>query len=937
MSESSSMSNRFPGMPSPGDGRNMHLRPSSSSDGASRKKTQQLQQRQLLSCTKCRQRKVKCDRTKPCMACCARGQPRECHFLAEEGDYAPISQSYELKKLRAEIHRLKERLRAGKISSEDEEGAHSASAESQAADKSLTTKHRYRNKQKRFRGSEWSDSIYFGSPGLANVLSEFANINLTSPAQSLAHLIPRGPEIHIPRDPPPYPFATLFPPTPSTCIPALLGCLPPRKELEVYVEAFEKRVAVFAFPHVPVQIKKDEVERYLSDPKNAEAYPDILGLLFAALALGSQHSVWDRSGGSWVAGEMAKELKKGDVYIAAAKQALRLACFTSRPTLIGIQALVMIGPYLTNSGRFLDAWTLFGTTVRLAQAIGLHRHPQHLNPAPPTQRECSVRQQLWWWMLHMDQQYSMTLGRPLGISGMGDCLPPHELAINTTHLRFGESVHRFTVLARQILGSRLSNAKIDGLSDSLVGLLETLPDVLQFNESWLTGETEIPDWPWGPMAAAFYCQTHSYLILLNRQRLDQQNLDPLLPNPTTSASAHSLPSFAAAVGTSSPAHSSPSAPPKVALRGRRLVLASSVDVLTAYLFFYARFPAALVSWTMAQLAFNSSMILILDALETGDLSRIGKVEKTYAVFVELDKKEMHQLAALAVQRISRGLTELKRMEERFQAGSNVESDESSGREGQPERTYAIRVRSEAKRGFKVAQDTVMGNTGTMLLEDGGLQSFAPAAFTPLDWSADQEEWAAARLARGKEGERGGMEWSWSRDEGADSKQDRSAGQVSEGQPQGLTPPTSPLSSGTLGHDPYQHTIQRRNTFPAASFQDAMGDAAASQHATQTRHDPDGAPDALYSDAFTQFSWPVRPAPLLSAISDPVLGYPHVSSATQALPGSGQPFPHPAPYPVQLSLVGSEGESRATDLTWTAGEHLMAMESWTGWPGGSQAG
>ena len=30
----------------------------------------------------------------------------------------------------------------------------------------------------------------------------------------------------------------------------------------------------------------------------------------------------------------------------------------------------MMGPYLTNNGKFLDASALFGATVRLAQSIG---------------------------------------------------------------------------------------------------------------------------------------------------------------------------------------------------------------------------------------------------------------------------------------------------------------------------------------------------------------------------------------------------------------------------------------------------------------------------------------------------------------------------------------------------------------------------------------
>ena len=42
----------------------------------------------------------------------------------------------------------------------------------------------------------------------------------------------------------------------------------------------------------------------------------------------------------------------------------------SRPSLLAIQTLIMICPYLTNSGKFLDAWALFGVTIRLAQSIG---------------------------------------------------------------------------------------------------------------------------------------------------------------------------------------------------------------------------------------------------------------------------------------------------------------------------------------------------------------------------------------------------------------------------------------------------------------------------------------------------------------------------------------------------------------------------------------
>lgn len=163
----------------------------------------------------------------------------------------------------------------------------------------------------------------------------------------------------------------------------------------------------------------------------------------------------------------------------------------------------MMGPYLTNSGRFLDAWTLFGTTIRLAHSIGLHRNPNFLEPVPDL-RECNVRQTLWWWMLHMDQQYSVTLGRPLGISGIGDCPPPEPLTTNPTMLRLGEFIHHFTILARQILSSQdmTKTKKIDEFTDKLLGLWDTMPETLQFNQSWIQEETKLPDWPLEVMSAS---------------------------------------------------------------------------------------------------------------------------------------------------------------------------------------------------------------------------------------------------------------------------------------------------------------------------------------------------------------------------------------------------------------------------------------------------
>lgn len=106
----------------------------------------------------------------------------------------------------------------------------------------------------------------------------------------------------------------------------------------------------------------------------------------------------------------------------------------------------------------------------------------------------------------MDQQYSVTLGRPLGISGIGDCPPPEPLTTNQTVLRLGEFVNHFTIVARQILSSdgMMSVGKIDEFTDKLLGLWDTMPETLQFNESWTRAETVLPDWPLDVMSASKY-------------------------------------------------------------------------------------------------------------------------------------------------------------------------------------------------------------------------------------------------------------------------------------------------------------------------------------------------------------------------------------------------------------------------------------------------
>ena len=184
-----------------------------------------------------------------------------------------------------------------------------------------------------------------------------------------------------------YPFPTLWPA--QSGVSGLVDPLPGKQDFIPLLKAFEQSVQPFFFPYVPDGCTATEVDLFLSNIEhNSHVYPDRLARLFASLACGVQCVSLELPDETRETLAMQQKTKKGDVYgrhfirckgrhlahnpipVAAAMQALRIGSFLSRPTLAVIETLLMIGSYLTNTGRSLDASSIFGTTVRLAQAIG---------------------------------------------------------------------------------------------------------------------------------------------------------------------------------------------------------------------------------------------------------------------------------------------------------------------------------------------------------------------------------------------------------------------------------------------------------------------------------------------------------------------------------------------------------------------------------------
>ncbi|KAL8839395.1 MAG: hypothetical protein Q9170_001789 [Blastenia crenularia] len=557
-------------------------------------------------------------------------------------------------------------------------------------------------RQRRYQGSMLNDSIYFGTPGTTSVVEEvrlpfiavpffsikvlqFANLSMNGQPANLTHLVPRGTDMVAFQIQPTNPFPTFWRTVDGTA--TLINLLPKdHQEIFFHLHAFQRRGQSCSFPHLPDEFTEIEVRRFLSNLKeNSEQHPEMLALLFATLAQGIQNGVYDKYGGAWHGGMMESECKLGNAFIAASMQCLRLASFCSRPKLLTVETLAMLGPYLTNSGRFLDAWALFGTTIRLAQSIGcktnlqtillqvltttflVHRDPDRLNPPVPP-KEAAARRSLWWWIMYMDQQYSITLGRPLGISSMGDCPPPEPLVQDPVVQSLSNYVSQFTILTRQILSAGYLNAnQIDEFTEQLFALKHTLPSIIQFDDSWLDVNKAFPGWPLDMQAATLHAKMHTYILLLNRQRISSDK-----DHQTNSASGVNY-----------------------SARGRRRVLQSSRAVLQVFEFFHTREPAGLVCWTIGQQAFNAAILLVLAMLETNEATDLEAVRRAYSTFLDMQRLGIHRLAEAAVDRL----------------GSLMKEVPSA----------------------HAANETVMGQSGMILLEDPGLQGFLDGGFSPLSF------------------------------------------------------------------------------------------------------------------------------------------------------------------------------------------------------------
>ncbi|KAL4747058.1 hypothetical protein BDW72DRAFT_209901 [Aspergillus terricola var. indicus] len=223
-----------------------------------------------------------------------------------------------------------------------------------------------------------------------------------------------------------YPFTSLW--GPDATVEEVCETLPEEADIIRYWQAYQST----AYPFYPVLVDVEgfglsifEFSNTRASQNATEPNPSWLALLFAVLACGAQFTddpVQERD-------------LRSKVFTCSSFHCLRMSNFFYHTDLDQIQAMALICHCLRNNLDTNTAWILMGTTIRLAQSIGLHE----ISPAMPPKEQLQ-QSRLWWTLIWQDTFLSFTYDRPPSSSTAECCTIPR--ISETPGLSFQECVFK---------------------------------------------------------------------------------------------------------------------------------------------------------------------------------------------------------------------------------------------------------------------------------------------------------------------------------------------------------------------------------------------------------------------------------------------------------------------------------------------------------------
>ncbi|KAM0257769.1 hypothetical protein ACHAQJ_004220 [Trichoderma viride] len=359
------------------------------------------------ACYPCRERKVKCDHSQPCQTCQKRGHPEICTYALDKNKCkhaAHGSQGHETRRRGCpQFDQSRPKSPSANLSSQndDGQGPNGESFIQSVGDKTRTEA----SSVNHTNGSSISPDVQQTYEGNNSILGLLRQHTDDSPPVAIRESgVSLGLQNTFDSDP----FAKAT--TQQQRHASLLSIAPKADEIQRYS----------THPFVPLLVDIDQFEllvcKYLESWAAGELQDasttssqwftaegiNSVALLLATLSCAAHFSALD----------FAKRADASLDFVRRAFQALRLANYMLRPSLDAVQALLLVGNTLQNIGQSDGSWVLLGTTVRLAQALGLHT-------ASTSPRRGGFGQKgelLWSVIIWQDCFLSVCHGRPTGIS-----------------------------------------------------------------------------------------------------------------------------------------------------------------------------------------------------------------------------------------------------------------------------------------------------------------------------------------------------------------------------------------------------------------------------------------------------------------------------------------------------------------------------------------
>ena len=165
---------------------------------------------------------------------------------------------------------------------------------------------------------------------------------------------------------------------------------------------------------------QDEYRRFWRDPKNTPVM--WLGLLYSIMSLAASFGLRDNDPASAQAQAVLADVNK---YHTLAASAAVLADFT-KPKQHTLECLILYAAGLRSNNAFVNVWLMIGLIVRLALRMGYHRDPSHYPAITVFHGE--MRRRVWSIISMIDVLISFQLGLPSMVKTIqSDVQPPRNL------------------------------------------------------------------------------------------------------------------------------------------------------------------------------------------------------------------------------------------------------------------------------------------------------------------------------------------------------------------------------------------------------------------------------------------------------------------------------------------------------------------------------